>query len=284
MEAYETIYFHLPMNVYEKRLKTRYGYAAPPETLLNHTVTHTSRNMPDTENAIGVDACPEGWFVTVLTGDEIETNLYEDFAEIHSEHQAGRVFVDIPIGLPTGSRRRCDIAARELLGCRGNSVFFPPCESALTEEDYDEANETHRDEMGHGLSQQAHAISDKIEEVREVVDETYDGPIYESHPELCFYAFNGQPIAYSKSAKRGLAFRRRLLAEEHPGIDDEYEQVLANTFRKNIRRDDVLDSMVLALAAERDKLQSVPESPEPDTPRIYYPTTPAISENPQGGL
>ena len=240
--------------------------------------------MSSTESAIGVDACPKGWFVTVLAGDKIETKLYDDFAEIYSEYQADRVFVDIPIGLPTDSRRRCDIAARELLGCRGNSVFFPPCESAAAVESYDNANEIHRDEMGHGLSQQAHAISDKIEEVRKVGDATYDGPIYESHPELCFYAFNGQPIAYSKSSKRGLAIRRHLLEKEYPGLDDEYEQVIKNTFRKNIRRDDALDSMVLALAAERDKLQSVPESPGPDTPRIYYPTTPAISANPWSGL
>ncbi|WP_336022649.1 DUF429 domain-containing protein [Halobellus salinisoli] len=235
--------------------------------------------MPRAESAVGVDACPYGWFATVLTGGSIETELYEDFSEVQSDYQEARVFVDIPVGLPTGSRRRCDIEARDLLGCRGNSVFFPPCESAAAVEDYDEANAIHQEDMVHGLSQQAHAISDKINEVREVVGETYDGPIYESHPELCFYALNGQPLAYSKSSKRGLGFRRHLLKQKHSGMDDEYEQVLDDTLRKDVRRDDILDSMALALAAQSEELQSVPEDPRPEAPRIYYPTTSAIADS-----
>ncbi|MFD1600550.1 DUF429 domain-containing protein [Halobellus rarus] len=235
--------------------------------------------MPRAESAVGVDACPYGWFTTALSEGSIETELYEDFSEVQSDFQEARVFVDIPIGLPTRSRRRCDIEAHDLLGCRGNSVFFPPCESAAAIGDYDEANAKHREKMGHGLSQQAHAISDKINEVREVVGETYDGPIYESHPELCFYALNGQPIAYSKSSKRGLVFRRHLLEQRHSGMDDGYEQVLDDTLRKDVRRDDILDSMAPALAAQSEELQSVPEDPDPEVPRIYYPTTPALADS-----
>ncbi|MFC6734446.1 DUF429 domain-containing protein [Haladaptatus sp. DYSN1] len=235
--------------------------------------------MPRAESAVGVDACPYGWFATVLTGGSIETELYEDFSAVHSDYQEARMFVAIPIGLPTGSRRHCDIEARDILGCRGNSVFFPPCESVALIGDYDEANARHREDMGHGLSQQAHAISDKINEVGAVVGETYDGPIYESHPELCFYALNGQPIAYSKSSKRGLSFRRHLVEQECSGMNDEYEQVLKDTFRKDIRRDDILDLMALALAAQSEELQSVPEDPGPDIPRIHYPTTPTLVDN-----
>lgn len=234
--------------------------------------------MSRAESAAGVDACPYGWFATVLTRAGVEMELYEDFSEVYTDNQDAQVLVDIPIGLPTGSRRRCDIEARDLLGCRGNSVFFPPSKSAATIDDYDEANAKHREEMGHGLSQQAHAISDKINEVQAVVSEAYDGPIYESHPELCFYALNGQPIAYSKSSKRGLTFRRQLLEQKRSGIDDEYEQVLDDTLRKEVRRDDILDSMVLALAAQSEELQSVPEDPGPEVPRIYYPTTPALAD------
>jgi predicted RNase H-like nuclease len=235
--------------------------------------------MSKVERVVGVDACPYGWFATVLTGAGVETELYENFSQVHADNQEARVFVDIPIGLPTKSRRRCDIEASDILGCRGNSVFYPPCESAVTIEDYDEANAKHREEMGHGLSQQAHAISDKINEVRAVVGEAYDGPVYESHPELCFYALNGQPIAYSKSSQRGLAFRRHLLEEKHSGMNDEYEQILDNTLRKNVRRDDILDSMALALAAQSDEFQSVPKDPSPEVPRIHYPASPALADS-----
>ena len=100
--------------------------------------------MPRAESTVCVDVCPYGWFATILTGGSIETELYEDFSEVHSDYQESRVFVDIPVGLPTGGRRRCDIEARELLGCRGKSVFFPPCESAAAIEDHDEASNTSR--------------------------------------------------------------------------------------------------------------------------------------------
>lgn len=218
--------------------------------------------------------------MTGLTGASVETELYEDFSEVYADNQGAQMLVDIPIGLPTRSRRLCDIEARALLGCRGNSVFFSPCESAAAIGDYDEANAKHREEVGHGLSQQAHAISDKINEVQAVVSEANDGAIYESHPELCFYALNGQPVAYSKSSKRGLAFRRELLEQKRSGLDDEYEQVLDDTIRKNVRRDDILDSMALALGAQSEQLQSIPEDPGPDVPRIHYPITPALADNP----
>jgi predicted RNase H-like nuclease len=234
--------------------------------------------MSRAESAVGVDACPYGWFATVLTRASVETELYEDFSEVYTDNQEAQVLVDIPIGLPTGSRRRCDIEARDLLGCRGNSVFFPPCESVATIDDYNKANAKHQEELGYGLSQQAHAISDKINEVQAVVSEINDEEIYESHPELCFYALNGQPIAYSKSSKRGLAFRRQLLEQKRSDIDDEYEQVLDDTLRKEVRRDDILDSMVLALAAQSEELQSVPGDPDPEIPRIYYPTTPVLAD------
>lgn len=236
--------------------------------------------MPSTETAVGVDACPLGWFVTVLSEAGVETKPYEDFSTVHEEYQEGRVFVDIPIGLPTRRRRHCDIRARDILGCRGASVFFPPCESAADIDDYDDANRDHEENIGYGLSQQAHAISDKINEIQSVVGDNLAGPIYESHPELCFHALNGQPVAYSKSSERGRTLRRHLLEERRAGLSDEYERVLRTTLRKNIRRDDILDSMALALAAQSEQLQTVPENPGPDTPRIHYPTTPALAESP----
>lgn len=220
---------------------------------------------------VGVDACSAGWFATVLSDDDVTTACFENFADLAEEYSdAVRILVDIPIGLPTNSRRRCDVAAKDLLGCRGSSVFYPPCVSAAEKDDYDDANAEHRDQMGHGLSQQAHAISQKIIEVEEVVDDTYDGQIRESHPELCFYALNGQPIAYSKSSERGRELRLDLLESELGDARAIYEQVLDETYRKDVARDDVLDSMVLAIAAQNGTPQTAPEMPE-DDPRIYYP-------------
>lgn len=40
---------------------------------------------------------------------------------------------------------------------------------------------------------------------------------------------------------------------------------------KEVRRDDILDSMVLAAAGRNRTLTTVPTGPSPNEPRIYYP-------------
>lgn len=221
---------------------------------------------------VGVDACPVGWFATVIDADVVRTETYEEF-EILSEAypEVDQILVDIPIGLPEAERRRCDENARDLLGSRGISVFYPPCRSAAEHTDYPEANDEHRDRIGYGLSQQAHNIGRKILQVADVVGERYDGVVRESHPELCFAALNGQPIAYSKSSVRGRGLRMKLLGDELDDAEAHYRDARDEYLLKEVRRDDILDSMVLAVAAWKRNLITVPTNPSPDEPRIYYP-------------
>ena len=222
--------------------------------------------------AVGVDACPAGWVVTVIGDDGVTIETCERFREVEQEYgDADRLFVDIPIGLPRSERRRCDLKARELLGCRGSSVFFPPCETAAEKPDYEGANDEHRDKMEHGLSQQAYAISEKITEVQSVVGDRFDGRIRESHPELCFAALNGQPVAYPKASDRGRGVRMHLLTEVFDDAVALYEDARERYLLKEVRRDDVLDSMVLAHAARSESLRTAPSDPGSDEPRIYYP-------------
>lgn len=224
------------------------------------------------ETVFGVDACPLGWFVTVIDPDGVRTETYEEFANLYETYsRADRVLVDIPIGLPENERRRCDEAARDVLGSRGISVFYPPCRSAAEHTDYQEASDEHKEQIGHGLSQQAHNISGKILEIADVVGEHYDGMVRESHPELCFAALNGQPIAYSKSSDRGLGLRMKLLSDELDDAEALYRDTRDEHLLKEVRRDDILDSMVLAVAARKGNLTTVPANPSPDEPRIYYP-------------
>lgn len=221
---------------------------------------------------LGADACPAGWFVTVIDSGNVSTDTFGAFERLMDEHAgAHHVLVDIPIGLPTDERRRCDKEARDLLGCRGNSVFYSPSEGAIECTDYDEANDTHRDDLGHGLSQQAFHISDKIREVRSVVGSQYDGNVRESHPELCFAALNDQPIAYSKSSDPGQRLRLELLDENLDGAKAVYEDVRDRRPLTEVGRDDILDAMVLAVAARQDSLATVPSDPDTNEPRIYYP-------------
>ncbi|WP_049994959.1 DUF429 domain-containing protein [Halapricum salinum] len=221
---------------------------------------------------VGVDACPVGWVVTVIDEHSPTIKTYETFSEVEQANDdADKIFVDIPIGLPQGERRRCDLKARELLGCRGSSVFFPPCETAAAKPDYESANNEHRDKMEHGLSQQAYAISEKIIEVQSVVGDRFDGLIRESHPELCFAALNGQPVAYPKSSDLGRGVRMHLLTEVLRDAGALYEEARERYLLKEVRRDDILDSMVLAHAARSASLRTAPSDPASDEPRIYFP-------------
>lgn len=221
---------------------------------------------------VGADACPAGWLVTTVEDSSVRVGVYGQFEQVCESHAAAnRVLVDIPIGLPADSRRRCDVLAKDLLGCRGGSVFYSPSENAIECEDYQDAKEEHESDIGHGLMKQAHNLRDKILEVRDVAGDDYDGQVRESHPELCFAALNDQPIAYAKSSEAGRELRLQLLEDE---IDDArmlYDEVIDDYFRQDVRRDDILDSMCLAVTACEDELVTTPRDPGNEEPRIYYP-------------
>lgn len=224
------------------------------------------------QSVVGVDGCSFGWIATVLDADGIKMEVHEEFEELGKSYSdADRILVDIPIGFPEDQRRRCDDAASELLGCRGLSVFYPPCRSAAELNEYQKANEEHKDCTGNGLSQQAFSISSKMIEVTDSVGEHYDGLVRESHPELCFAALNRQPIAYPKSSERGRKLRMKLLSDELNDAREQYRRVRDRFPLTKINRDDILDSMVLAVTAQEQNLRTVPSDPSLTEPRIYYP-------------
>ncbi|MFA1609684.1 DUF429 domain-containing protein [Halobellus rubicundus] len=220
--------------------------------------------------AVGVDACPAGWVASVRDADGLRVETHESFASVAEAYPEGRILVDIPIGLPAGSRRRCDEVASDLLGCRGISVFYPPSERAVERDDYDAASDAHRADVGYGLSRQAFHIREEIREIAEVAGDGYDGRIREAHPELCFAGLNGQPIAYAKSGERGRRLRRALLSDAVEGAEAAYADALERYPRSAVGRDDVLDAMVLAVAAAAPSLSTAPPDPDGDEPRIYY--------------
>jgi predicted RNase H-like nuclease len=82
---------------------------------------------------------------------------------------------------------------------------------------------------------------------------------------------NGQPIAYSKSSDRGRDFRLHLLSEALDDAEAHYRAARDESLLTDVRRDDVLDSMALAIAANRGELTTAPIDPTGDQPRIYYP-------------
>lgn len=228
---------------------------------------------------IGVDGASGGWCVATYDGDDIEIYVYESFARILSDFlRAERMLVDMPIGLPETERRACDEAASQFLGSRASTIFFAPSRMALEQTEYTLASTINKEQTGYGLSKQSWSIMPYILEVNRAMRSNTQAASYvrESHPEVCFAAFNGEVISVSKRSEEGLRIRKRVLSELYASTHRVLTQALDTYMRSQLGEDDALDAMVLALAGTYP-LQTLPDVSEVprdiyDVPMaIYYP-------------
>jgi predicted RNase H-like nuclease len=213
--------------------------------------------------AAGVDGCPGGWFVVARrTGaqDDVRRTLCETFEQVLDlDETQDMVAVDIPIGLPdrvgTGGRA-CDRECRSRLGERRSSVFSVPSRGAVAEPDYGRACAVNLEasDPPRKVSRQCFALFAKIREVDALMTPALQGRVFEAHPELSFWALNGQqPLDLAKTVKSaasapGLDLRRRLLERAgfptHALAQGEWPQRLVGP-------DDIVDACALAWSAER---------------------------------
>jgi predicted RNase H-like nuclease len=198
----------------------------------------------------GVDGCHAGWIAFKVELPSLAT-LVEviDLPAWLRKRPADLacLSIDIPIGLLDGSRA-CDKAARKLLGQpRGTSVFAAPCRAALTAKNHAEASAINRQKTGRGLSQQAFGIGAKIKQVDDAITPDCQQWAFEVHPEVCFWALNGQhPMAHNKKTKEGVADRIDLLSTIFPDIQPH----LVNR-PPGVGKDDLLDAAAAAWTALR---------------------------------
>jgi predicted RNase H-like nuclease len=225
----------------------------------------------------GVDGCKAGWFVAITsvtmenkTDSSCEFNLKNvsianTFADVLSKtSECKLVCVDIPIGLSDGDKpRECDGQARKLLrGQRASSVFPPPIRQCLSARDYTEANKISKEHSGKGLTPLSFAILKKIREVDELITPELQNSVREIHPEILFWALNGQkPIELNKKTVLGQAQRHNLLQKIFTDIDS----ILV---RAPISGCDALDAIIAAWTAGQaviGKAKTLPENPSLDS-------------------
>ncbi len=222
---------------------------------------------------VGVDGCKAGWFaVRIAASGPGSTAAYFTAADLwHECRGAALILIDIPIGLrdrgPT--ERRCDLAARELLGPRASSVFPAPCREALRASDPVQASEINESLTGRRLSRQSFGILRRIREVDSLLreDPAARAAIREIHPEVLFRAFaGGEPMNNGKKSKPGLRERRALLEKMWPAAGDLIDRALAAHHRAEVGRDDILDALAAAITAlgDRRDLRTLPEDPDID--------------------
>ena len=240
---------------------------------------------------VGVDGCKAGWIgVGLGDGDESEIKVCGKFEDLLTHFgDACVILVDIPIGLPDGIERggrACDIAARKALNTeevkRGSSVFSAPsrqylCEAARnswwSNDDYNRANGWSWCEQGVGISRQAFSITRKIVEVDEIMqsrDKNAHPKVREVHPEVCFWALNGEnPMSNGKKGKAGVEERKQIVRGFVPKVDDVLKQVRNNFAVAQVANDDVLDALAAAITAKigcrQGGFQTLPDNPPTDS-------------------
>ena len=238
---------------------------------------------------VGVDSCKAGWIGVGLSDDCCwEVKACVDFSDMLAHFgDACVILVDMPIGLREDEKpnlRACDKEARCKLGGRWRSVFEVPSRRFVNKAmdnpcwEHPEANEWSNNQHGGGISVQSFAITRKIGELDKTLplDENASPEIRESHPEICFWALNGnKPMSKSKNGLAGYCERLDTLRGCAHDVDDIDVDAISKEIRckytkGQVADDDILDALALAITAKivsqnPGRLGTLPENPPTDS-------------------
>lgn len=203
--------------------------------------------------AIGADGCKGGRWAAFLVDDSglFRFEVFADTAALRAASgDCQRVLLDVPIGL-VNARRECDLAAKRQLGPHHARVFLTPPRAAIEAATWSASNRISRSLGCGGVSKQAWNITPRIREIDHWLREEPKAreTVGECHPEICFAALAGTPIAASKKTHEGQCARLTALRPLVPNID---ELVLATAGRypaSVLVLDDILDALVCAACA-----------------------------------
>ena len=225
------------------------------------------------ETFVGVDWSGESWLAVGFDRDGYDhTALFDEIGKLWQRYEgtSPRIFVHMPIGLieEGNSTRECDQQAKAVLGPRSRSVLTPPVREATRKRRYPAAKRVNKRRADEELSKQAFAISDQIAAIDDLVRNVPEAAaaIRESHPEVCFRAFAGEQLQYSKKIAGGYAERMATLAGYDADAPPVVQSVAAATGDARVAVDDVLDAVVLAYTAApgTGELRSLPADPPTD--------------------
>lgn len=235
---------------------------------------------------LGLDWTEHGWLGIGLGDDGgYDIDIYPAVSSAWADHpDCRRMLIDVPIGLTDDERRRCEvIAARYLAPERHHSIFWTPVRRAVFSSTLAEAKRINQRAIGRSVQNQAWHLCPRIREVDDVISLFPDrapGLIRESHPELCFWAFNdAKPLFSSKHDEDGIDERLELLATQHDLaraiFDDAVETFIdPPPHARRLSRDgraDIVDALALAITAARTErqLSRIPASPQLDRRESY---------------
>jgi predicted RNase H-like nuclease len=205
---------------------------------------------------IGIDGYRGGWVAAYIgeTGGRYfdhSCNLDDLLAVPHT-----RAMIDLPVGLPDGGYRQCDVEARALVGAR---VFLGARWGVWEFECYQAANNHYWRTGDPGISHQLWCIRRKLRDVNTAMTPGRQVKLRETHPELVFRRLAAGSLDNKKS-ETGREQRLRLLREHGISEIDLWLKMRQGT---GIARDDLIDACACALAA-RDSKNRFPRKNEPE--------------------
>ena len=206
--------------------------------------------------AIGIDGCKAGWVYVAISDNNWDYHICKNISELVSKVDSdAQILIDMPIGLPDKSFRKCDIQARETLGIRGSSVFNVPTRTAIYTKDEVEAKVINKSLTGKMFSKQLWCIVPKIIQLDTYLFK-YPNQVQrikESHPEVAFWSLNNNiPLTYGKKGIKtnksiGVEERLAILMKYDKRAQDIYNCILSKELRKDVQRDDIVDALCLAI-------------------------------------
>lgn len=223
-------------------------------TAILNKVALLLKNPERYTKAIGIDGCRYGW--VSASYDDGQVLLFRTISELLSYYGENNNFmIDMPIGLSNNvyKPRTCEKAARAILLPKRKSTIFPvPCREVLDASNYEDASRINRAILGCGISKQSWFITPKIKEL-DLLLTAKPGlipRIKESHPEIAFQFLNReQPLQYSKKSPRGITERLQILTQFFGETEKIFEQAIHLFKRSLLAKDDILDSLCLAVVA-----------------------------------
>lgn len=220
----------------------------------------------------GIDGCKGGWIVAEMNENAQVSFLFFETIEVfwnNVRDRAKRVYIDIPIGLPSfPDLRAADFEARKVLKARKSSIFNVPYRevldfgkrNGLEYRCYSQANEYSKKMFQVGIPKQTWAIMPKIAEVDNLLKSDGAAAIAfsEIHPEILFWSLNNLvEMKYKKSTSYGFLERVKHISKVLPKTYENLEEAY-NNHSNNVQPDDLVDALVACLFARVGATRSFP--------------------------
>jgi predicted RNase H-like nuclease len=221
----------------------------------------------------GVDGCPGGWLCIVLETDTgtFRVSLFRLATELLAHDPFIQVMaIDMPIGLASNGRRRCDELARNLLGNRQVCVQNAPIRPALYAPSRLAASAVTQAMVNRQVGSNEWALYPKIINLDLAITPLHQRWCFEIHPEVSFYGWNnGVPIQDEKDSDLGRQAREALIDAAWPNARMD---LLGSVQQQGINRehyslDDLNDAFAAVWTARKilqGQAQRIPEAQEID--------------------